>query len=54
MGGYVREMVAKFKLVACLLATEALWVGIQTSLKNSKWAKAKERRKKINKKYSDT
>jgi hypothetical protein len=32
----VREMCAK--LVVRLLATAALWVRIQTSLKNTKWA----------------
>jgi hypothetical protein len=36
MGGLVREIGAK--LVAHLLATAALWVRIQTSLKNTKWA----------------
>jgi hypothetical protein len=43
MGGYVGRCVAKIerwvaKLVAHLLATAALWVRIQTSPKNTKWA----------------
>ncbi len=40
-------------MVACLLATAALWVRIQTSLKNIKWettAKEWPTHKKINKK----
>jgi hypothetical protein len=37
LGSWVaRELVAK--LVARLLATTALWVRIQTSFKNTKWA----------------
>jgi hypothetical protein len=41
MGDYVGRWVAKpgvAKLVARLLAMAALWVRIQTSLKNTKWA----------------
>ena len=44
MGGYVGRWMAKevgrwvAKLVARLLATAALWVRIQTSLRNTKWA----------------
>jgi hypothetical protein len=37
---YVRAKLGRWvaKLVALLLATAALWVRIQTSLKNTKWA----------------
>jgi hypothetical protein len=32
------KWVAKFKLIALLLATAALWVRFRTSLKDTKWA----------------
>ncbi len=38
LGGLLGRCVAIAKLVARLLAAAALWVRIQTSLKNTKWA----------------